>query len=300
MMTIMKTLLAGTVALLALTGAPAVAKTLDLSKPADQMAAWRKIQCSTTDLKPTLFHWSGRLYGRVPGERDRLLFNLEGFNVRQCATVTDPQKGKGVRLVTREIMLYLDPKTGAVLRTWKNPWTGKDNEIMHVANDPVNQPPSFNVGLFGLREDTGKYFWNIEVPLFYTSPLGGDYQKYVGGEYQAVEMFNFIMDKPDLLDARKSEAYSTVVSWVRIAQWLPFMEMGSRPGLMFANATGRKIASFDELPAVLKDEVKANYPIYTTPPPADDTRKNATTWTEFKKWIDAKTAGQPKAEGGGH
>jgi hypothetical protein len=292
--------LATATAILAPLSGPASAKTLDLAKPADAMTAWRKIQCSTTDAKPTLYHWSGRLYGQVPGERARHLFNLEGYNVRQCVTVTDPQKGTGVRMVTKEIMLYLDPKSNEVVRTWKNPWTGKDNEIFHVANDPVNQPPSYSAGLFGIREDGGKYFWNIEVPLFYPSPLGGDYQKYVGGEYQAVEMFNFMMDKKDLLDAKKAEAWSTTVSWVRIAQWLPFMEMGSRPGIMFANATGAKIATFEELPAVLKDEVRKNYPGYDTPPPADDARKNATTWTEYKKFLDAKMAGKPKAESGGH
>lgn len=277
---------------------PARAAPLDLATPADALIAWRKMQCSAQDLKPTLFHWSGRLYGRVPGERDKLLFNLEGFNVRQCVSVNDPQKGVGVRMVSREIMLYLDPKTNAVLRRWTNPWTGKEVDIFHVANDPVNQPPSFGVTLAGMREDAGKYLWNIEVPLFYPNPLAGDYQRYVGNEYQAVEMFNFIIDKPDLLDRRKTEAWSTTVSWVRIAQWLPFLEMGSRPGFMFANATGRKIAMFEDLPAVLKDEVKANYPAYTAPPPADDTRRNATTWTEFKKWLDAKTGDKPKAETG--
>jgi hypothetical protein len=30
------------------------------------------------------------------------------------------------------------------------------------------------------------------------------------------------------------------------------------------------------------------------PPPGDDLRKNATTWTEFKKWIDAKRAADLK------
>lgn len=272
-----------------LAAAPAMAqraKPLDLANPADAMTAWRKIQCSAVDGKPTLFHWSGRLYGRSEGERDRHLFNLEGYNVRQCVSVDTPQ-GKAVRLVTREIMLYLDPKTNEVLRTWKNPWTGKDNEVVHVANDPVNQRPMTNANL-NLREDAGKYFWNIEVPLFYPSPLGGDYQQFVGGFYQAVEIFNFIIDKPDLLDRRKTEADTTVVSWVRIAPWLPWMEMGSRPGLMFANATGRKIATFEELPAVIRDEVRKNYPEYTAPPPGDDPRPNETSWTVFQKWLEKK------------
>jgi hypothetical protein len=284
-------------ATIALTATPALAqraKPLDLSNPADTMTAWRKIQCSAVDDKPTFFHWSGRQYGRLEGERDRLLFNLEGYNVRQCVTVDTPQ-GKATRLVTREIMLYLDPKTNEVLRTWKNVWTGKDNEVLHVANDPVNQRPMMTANL-NLREDAGKMFWNIEVPLLYDSPLGGDYQKFVGGQYQAVEIFNFMMDKADLLDRRKAEADSTVVSWVRIAPWLPWMEMGDRPGMMFANATGRKIATFAELPAVLRDEVLKNYPEYTSPPPGNDPRPNETSWTVFQKWLEKK-GWKPAAKG---
>jgi hypothetical protein len=279
--------LAAAALLAAMPAAAKPAKTLDLNNSADRMIAWRKIQCSATDNKPTLYHWSGRLYGRAAGERDKLLFNLEGFNIRQCVSVTDPQKGVGTRLVTKEIMLYLDPKTNTVLRTWKNPWTGEDTDVAHVANDPVNQPVFYEARL-PLREDGGKYFWNVEVPLFYTNPLGGDYQVFVGGHYQAIEMFNFIVDKDDLLNRKNPEADSAVVSWVRVAQWLPFMRMGSRPGIMIANTTGRKIKTFDELPAVLKDEVRANYPTYLAPPPGDDKRPNATSWTVFKELLEAK------------
>ena len=57
---------------------------------------------------------------------------------------------------------------------------------------------------------------------------------------------------------------------------------------------GLRINSFDELPGWMKDEVRANYPAYTRPPPTDDTRPNETSWTVFKDWIDAKR----KTEGG--
>jgi len=39
---------------------------------------------------------------------------------------------------------------------------------------------------------------------------------------------------------------------------------------------------------VVKREVEANYPEYKTPPPADDARPNETSWTYFKKKLDAK------------
>ena len=170
---------------------------IDPNSPDGYVKVQRKIQCSLEDEKPVVFTWSGRAWSRVPGERDRNVFNLNGYNIRQCVKVEDEVRGTGYRLVSREIMLYLDPKTGEVLRTWTNPWTGDENEVIHVANDPVNGRPTFgrdkdgNPSVRPLKEINGTWFMGIEVPLFYTNPLGGDYQKYVGGTYHATEIFDF-------------------------------------------------------------------------------------------------------------
>ena len=76
--------------LLALTANTVSADAIDLDTPEGQVAANRKIQCSTVDEKPVVYTWQGRAYSRVPGERDRHLFNLDGMNIRQCVTVEDP------------------------------------------------------------------------------------------------------------------------------------------------------------------------------------------------------------------
>ena len=293
-----------------LIGAHAQARTLDLDKPADALQAFRKIQCTMKDETPAFYHWSGRAYSRVQGERDRLLFRVEGMNVRQCTTVTDPERGTGFTMVSREIMLYLDPKTGEVLQTWENPWTGKSVEVLHVANDPVNfRGPMFPMGSDGKpyslpgRIDEGVFLQEIEVPLFYDNPPAGDYQEQVGNHYHAMEMFNFIVDADDLLNSRNANALTTVVSWVRVASWLPWMNMGSRPGIMIINTTGKKVGTYDQLPAVLKAEIAKNYPEYTAPPPMDDARPNETSWTVYKKWADekrSKQGGDEPAKSSGH
>ena len=278
-------------ALAGLLAGSAMAQPLSFDSGADQILMYRKIQCSTKDLVPVVYHWSGRVWSRVPGEPDRLLWNVEGMNIRTCVTVDDPKRGKGVRMVSRELMLYLDPKTGAVLDSWTNPWTGKTNRIFHVANDPVNQRPVFPLDSDGkpfrmpLRVEQGRVFWNIEVPLFYTNPLGGDYQDYAGNQYHAMEIFDFIVDERKLRDPKLSNA-GAAVAWVRLSGWMPFMEMGSRPGSLVFNATGQVVPGVDALPAVLREQIARTYPAYREPPPADDTRPNATTWTEFRKFVD--------------
>ena len=280
----------------AVTATCASAANLDISKPEDALTAYRKVQCSTKDSVPAVYHWSGRAYSRVNGEPDRLLFRLEGMNVRQCVTVTDPVRGKGFKMVSRELMFYLDPKTGEVLKTWNNPWTGKSVDVMHVANDPVNMRGAmFPIDEKGepfkldVRVDAGRVFMPAEVPLFYRNPLAGDYQDYIGGQYHAMEIFDFIMDEKTLLDAKTTNARSSV-AWVRLAQWLPWMKMGSRDGMLVFNATGQMISGIDALPAVIKTEIANNYPEYNAPPPVDDTRPNETSWTYFKKQVEKKAA----------
>jgi hypothetical protein len=280
----------------ALVASMAQARTLDPAKPGDALEIMKRTQCGTADNVPAVYHWSGNIYSRVAGEPDRLLFKGEGMNIRQCVSVDDPVRGKGWRQVSREIMLYLDPKTGEVLRKWTNPWTDEAVDVMHIANDPVNGRPSFATGADGkpysinLRREGRWFFMPVEVPLFYENPLAGGYQDYIGGKYHAMEIFDFAFDATEMLDTKNPTAYP-IVSWVRISDWMPWMKMRGRQGGLVFNAMGNKLRSFDELPAVLKTEIAANYPSYTAPPPGDDARPNATTWTVFKALIDKQRAG---------
>jgi hypothetical protein len=283
--------LAGIALLSLATAAPA--RMLDPAKPEDASEIMKRTQCGEADGKAAVYHWAGNVYSRVQGEPDRLLFKGEGMNIRQCVAVNDPVRGKGWRQVSREVMLYLDPKTGEVLRKWTNPWSQETVDVLHIANDPVNGRPTFARGADGkpytinLRREGRWFFMPIEVPLFYENPLTGAYQDYVGGKYHAMEIFDFAFDANEMLDTKNPTAYPTV-SWVRISDWMPWMKMRGRQGQLVFNAMGNKLKSYDELPKVLKDEIARTYPTYTAPPPGDDARPNATTWTVFKAMIDAQ------------
>ena len=259
----------------------------------------RKVQCSLNDSEPQVYSWRGGVYSRVPGEKDINVFNLYGMNVRQCVTVKDEKRGTGYRMVSREIMLYLDPKTNEVLRKFKNPWSGAINDVFHVANDPVNNPAFFGRDAEGktadnpLKEINGTWYISNVVRLFYTNPLAGDYQQYVGGTYHVTELFNFSGEMVDLLDSKKPVAYPTI-AWVRISPWLPWMEMGNRAGMLYFNAVSKKLKNFDQLADVMKAEIAANYPEYVAPPPIDDARPNETSWTYMKKIIDGRRKNETK------
>ncbi len=293
-------MLAGLAATVAAAAIPANAQVLDPANPQDALEISKRFQCGEADGLEAVWHFSGNIYSRVPGERDKLLFRGDGYNVRRCVAVEDPKRGTGYRLISREIWFYLDPQTGEVVNQWTNPWTDEKVDVMQIHNDPVNSGPTFPVTADGkpysiptLRIEGPYVFMPFEAPLFYSNPLGGDYQEYTGNMYHAMEIFDFAGTKDDILDASKPTAYP-VISWVRISSWMPWMKMGGRPGQMVFNAMGRKLpGGFEELPDMLKTEVRTNYPIYENAPPADDTRRNETTWTKFKMLTDAAR----KAEG---
>lgn len=272
----------------------ASAQMLDPSNPQDALEISKRLQCGVSADEPAVYHWSGNIYGRRPGVRDKLLFKGEGMNIRRCVEVEDEKRGKGWRLISREVMLMLDPETGEVLNTWENPYTGTTVDVMQIHNDPVNGRPNFAVNADGtpfqltsLREAGPYVFIPFEVPLFYPNPLAGGYQDAVGNMYHAMEIFDFAGMKEDIYDASTPTAYP-MISWVRVSPWAPWMKMGGRPGQMVFNAMGRKLpGGFEELPQVLKNEIRKNYPIYEYAPPKDDTRRNETTWTKYKKLTDA-------------
>ncbi|MBM4191591.1 MAG: DUF1838 domain-containing protein [Gammaproteobacteria bacterium] len=270
------------------------AKRIDLNTPEGATLALRRIQCGSVDNTPTIYSFHGEAFSRVPGERDRKLFEVEGYNVRQCVTVTDPVRGTGWRLVSRELLFYIDPATGELLKVWSNPWTGQSVKVMQTANDPVNQRPVFPVGADGRpttwpATTSGDTWWNtITVPLLYINPLGGEFQKNVGGYYHATEMFNFFGNVSTLTDPKIPNP-PIEVGWVRIADWLPWMEMSGRVGLIYMHAAGRKLDHHDQLPDIMKKTIESDYPEYGMPPDGADTRENETSWTYFKKKVAPTT-----------
>ena len=268
---------------------------LDPNKPEDAILLQQKFTCSLVEGETTYGWWQGSFYSRVEGERDRELFKVIGVNVRQCKNYDHPERGHGFRSVSREVMLYLDPDSGEVLKTWTNPWTGEELEVIHVANDPVNMRAPFYAydadgkgHVFKGTVKNGRVFVASAYPLFYKNPLGGDYQEYIGGTYHATEFFNDYAYAEDVFDPAVKKLDRLTLSWTRVADWLPWMKMGDRVGVMFTSTVGGRVKSLEDLPEPLLSEMKTNYPDYMTPPPLDDDRPNRTSWMAVKDSVDAR------------
>ena len=77
------------------------------------------------------------------------------------------------------------------------------------------------------------------------------------------------------------------IGWERIADWLPWMKMGGRTGILYFHTAGRKLDNFEQLPEIMKNFIDEKYPKYRSAPPVDDDRPNETSWTYFKKIFDS-------------
>ncbi len=258
----------------------------------DALQIARKVLCSTVDGEPVTYNWTGYLYARRQGERDKRLFAIEGMNIRACVKVQDDERGEGFKLLSREIMLYKDATTGEVLSKWDNPWTGETVNVLHVANDPVNFT-SYEIGRNGNPAPWGgeihgeQWFQSIQVPLYYPNPLASEYQAEIGGTYHATEMFNFYGSTRELLSERETSV-PVHVGWTRISDWLPWMRMSGREGVLYVHAAGKKLGSWDDLSDTMKGEIRKHYPDYTAPPPLDDARRNETSWIYYKRLRDGE------------
>ncbi|MCC5793203.1 MAG: DUF1838 domain-containing protein [Chromatiales bacterium] len=270
------------------------AQGLDMSTPEGQLQAMRRIQCAEEDGRPVTYWWNGEMWSRVPGEPDRLLFLVEGMNIRQCGPAAEPRGPNDFRMVSREVLLYKDPVTGEVLDAWENPWTGETVEVLHITNDPVNFSFS-SVGRDGRPVEqrlniVGNHWWlTSTVPLFYRNPLGGDFQEAVGGVYHATEMFNFFGDM-DNLTSRRTRTAEVRIGWVRVSGWLPWMKMGDRVGILYFHTAGRKLDRYEDMSDVMKRVIAERFPDYSSPPPLDDDRPNETSWTFFKRVMEERYA----------
>lgn len=205
----------------------------------------------------------------------------------------------GWRMLTREVGIYKHPRTGRILHLWENPYTRLTNKCVHVWNDPVNQQFLLNGSRGPFRVPTTTFgddiYWHAEVFLNYKSPLQrSDFPQNAASDiYQSAEMFQFFSKREHLLSDQPSADCN--ISWVRVGQWLPWMEMADRPGHLIYHCRGRKLSgAFSSLPHHVQRYVMHTKPEYSEAP-TNFTSPNETSWTYMKKLLAQR--GAPRADG---
>lgn len=263
---------------------------VDLSDPQTYFNTFLRTRADLSG-KETVFHWTGKVYGMVPGEKRTELFDFEGFSVARLE-----KADTGYLLLTREAAFFKDTRTGEILQTWRNPYLNNSEiEVVQIWNDPVNQDFGFTpdelrfVGRFLPSEDLGdELVFYMDIFPFYESPLPRrDYSQFSQSDtYQAAEFFQFFVPKSAINDESLS-SLPCKISWTRVSPWMPFMRMGDRRGNLIFVCRGQKLdGGFSALPAKIKDYVAEKGPQFATAP-TEYTQPNETSWTYFKKLKDA-------------
>lgn len=263
---------------------------IDLASPRERLEAYIRANGDTSGA-PVATWASGRVYAYVPGEKPRALFGLEVLGMSRFEKI----EGGYLRL-HREIGFYTDLASGEVLKTWTNPWLKRDVEVIPIQNDPVNRRFTVENTSFSVLESGDDVMFYREVPLRYPNPLDpATYPLNSSGEfYEAIEMFNTFVQRQALADPDQTSVPSTG-SWTRFGPWLPWMEMGSREGyLLYHSRSLKPRDGLQALPARLREYVATNYPKYLEAP-ATFTSPDETSWTFFKKVLDARKASPASA-----
>jgi hypothetical protein len=240
-----------------------------------------RVRCSTTG-DNIYTEWQGSVYAFVPQERQRKLFKLLGMNVARCIK----NKQGEWQLLSRELNYYLDPKTNQIVHRWENPWTGENVAVVHVANNPVQYVLSGNPS--SENDGTNVTFVSDNL-LTYPNVLAADAkfkdyspeQLYQGGEF-------FQLTTPVIELKNSTHAVKNMhIAWTRVGPWLPWMKMKGKPGYLVYSATGKKVANFEALSPLLKEEIKTRLPLYEEAPRCFLATKNETSWTYFSKHFTA-------------
>lgn len=265
-------------------------RELDLGDAADERLAFLVTRGSTDPEEEVVFYWSGHIYASIPADPHATatahfgspILRFEGYNVARFL----PVEG-GHRMLSREVTVYED-LAGNILDCWNNgPLAGQhasDVTVMQVWNDPVN----FTIAGADHVELGQQVMWHVDVVIAYPSPLPvADYPSYsAGNTYESAELFNFYVSRDDLEDPSLSTA-PVSISWTRVGQFLPWMQMGQAPGQLIYHARGAKLVDgWDALPERLRQYVEEKHPEYRHAPTADSS-PNATSWRRFKTIYDA-------------
>ena len=265
---------------------PKASLDLNLDEPIDNMTAFLKVRGSLNFGEEVIYYANGKIYGFVEGERDKPLMGFQMYNIGRSV-----KKGENsYELLTNEVLLYTDLKTGKVLEKFENPYTEETVDVVHVWNSPVNQKQELEgrFGPWGVNHN--KYgddmiCMNADIFLAYPSPLSiKEFPKNSQSDlYEAAELFQFFFSEKDMNDPDKKSIDCTI-SWTRIGPWLPWLEMGQKQGKMVYQGAGYKLLEkdYDKMPKVLTEYVMANKPEYRHAP-TEFTSPNETSWTYFKK-----------------
>lgn len=264
----------------AATAVPSAPLALDLSRPGDNLTTWMKMRGSL-ESQDVYFWFTGGLDVAIPGEPIRPFVNVESLILRRTQRM-----GAGIFHITDwEASFYRHPETGEVVDELRNPVTGKVVRPLHYREGPVTFEYSAQrqprlVGLptpFAEKKEPFHQPWRIVGDTLWMTKAS-----YVSGRPQWLDIKEFPDETPAtpmtvaavaVMESRLSAVLDPVLASVPVSysyqatsDWLPWMQLGQRPGFVVWHENGKKLFSLNELPEDSLAVLKRLHPIWFTRP----------------------------------
>lgn len=273
---------------------------VDFSDPQQSLDAFIKLTGDLDPAKETAGWFGGMIFGDTQRDRPlKPLVGVQGFGVVR----TERQPDGSFRVFNRECAFYTDPKTGAFIDEWTNPYTNELCAVSPIQNLTVNAHliVSPKIGTAIEMDFDGSV---MEVPL----PLGWDVlddtvmstfevhtafpneldpdkwpRESAGRVLRIAEIFQRVaslaeLENPDLTSAHYAG------TWTRVGPWLPWMRQGQAEGQLIYRTFMAKNGSVEKLPPALVKHTRERLPdFFQAPPPESWGTRNDSSFSVYAR-----------------
>jgi hypothetical protein len=236
----------------------------------DALQAHLRMRCYAGE-QSTYWYYSGTVFGQPSGEMTRPMLHVEGISQSQL----DVLPGGQYRYSLQEAGYFGDPVTGAISDRVMNPFSGEwyqpsnylsgQTNIMSpdlsVRPDSEALPPGLEYrGEISPLQTFKDMAWSTE-DLFVRLPNENPGELVPAFTVQT-SLATFVADRRDLFDAG-IEDIDCQFYYQTLATWRPWMNMGTRPGVISWRLVGTKCRR-DDLPRELTDRIRSDHPEFFT------------------------------------
>ena len=247
--------------------------------PEDNLRMWLRLIGYRKSGEEKAGWYKGRCHAILDDMRPGIpLFDYEGFGVSR---IIDNGDGTYQNL-HREVSIYRDIRSGAILETWDNPLTGKTVEVYPTHNDPVNSiyKPVFEQR-FGKNAEVQSFpfilpwdfigneaITSFDANFSWESPYSKEEypDEYFGPTVRASEWWQVRADADLLFDPEHDGYIQSRGAWTRVGPWQAWMHMGELAGDMVWRTQTASLRSVEDVPADLYAYVKRHYPRHLNAP----------------------------------
>jgi len=239
-------------------------KAFDLNNKADYLTAVQKMR-GALDERVCMGYVKGLYYGVVDSRITPLYGVLGGTFTRYKKLPDGNFEGR-----TFEVAYFTDWNTGALMDTFKNPYTGETVTVPQtrmgpstviISADGVKLADSAAAEARGLKFShrflparvVNNDVWIVEETSAGTPP------DFKGPPFIYNEVTTYQTTLTELNDPKLKQTASHV-HFNGVVSWRPWLKMGDRPGHLLGNATGRRLAKMTDYPVEYQEWTKKHHP----------------------------------------